>query len=106
MIPVLIDENRVIIAGHGRVLAALKLKLDRIPVIELHHLSEMQRRALMLADNKIAANSGWDEEKLRQELIVLSNPDIDLGETAGFDIPKWTSSSKGVIPGRSATRSM
>jgi DNA modification methylase len=83
--PVLIDEHRVIIAGHGRVLAALKLGLKQIPVIELRHLTETQKRALMLADNKIAENSGWDTEKLRQELIVLSSPDIELSEIAGFE---------------------
>ena len=62
--PVLIRADLTIIAGHGRVLAAQQLKLKDIPTIVLDHLSERQARALVLADNKIAQNSGWDFEKL------------------------------------------
>ena len=59
--PVLVDGANGIIAGHGRVLAARKLGLDRVPVIELAHMSEAQKRAYVLADNQLALNAGWDE---------------------------------------------
>ena len=58
--PVLVDKDHTIIAGHGRVLAARKLGLNDVPVIVLDHLSESQRKAYVLADNRIALNSGWD----------------------------------------------
>ena len=65
--PVLVDGANGIIAGHGRVLAARKLGLERVPVIELAHMSEAQRRAYVLADNQLALNAGWDEALLRLE---------------------------------------
>ena len=70
--PILIDSENVIIAGHGRLLAAKALDLERAPVIRLSHLNEAERRALRLADNKIALNSGWDNDLLRVELTALS----------------------------------
>jgi ParB-like chromosome segregation protein Spo0J len=73
--PVLIDEQSTIIAGHGRVLAALKLEMEKVPCIRLSHLNESQRKAYIIADNKIALNSGWDEELLKLELEGLT--DID-----------------------------
>ena len=63
--PILIGGDDVIIAGHGRLMAAQKLGLAEVPVIVLDHLTEAQRRALVIADNKIAENSGWDEDLLR-----------------------------------------
>src|ERR687896_1147258 len=60
--PVLVDGANGIIAGHGRVMAARKLGLTRVPVIELAHLSEAQKKALILADNKLAERAGWDRE--------------------------------------------
>ena len=77
--PVLVDGANGIIAGHGRVLAARKLGLERVPVIELAHMSEAQRRAYMLADNQLALNAGWDEALLRLELADLSELGFDLG---------------------------
>jgi DNA modification methylase len=77
--PVLVDGANGIIAGHGRVLAARKLGLERVPVIELAHMSEAQRRAYILADNQLALNAGWDEELLRLELADLSELGFDLG---------------------------
>ena len=68
-----------IIAGHGRVLAARKLGLERVPVIELAHMSEAQKRAYVLADNQLALNAGWDEALLRLELADLSELGFDLG---------------------------
>src|SRR5512143_2741494 len=69
--PILVDSNAGIIAGHGRLLAARKLGLDEVPVVVLDHLSETQRRAYIIADNKLALNAGWDEEVLAAELHVL-----------------------------------
>jgi DNA modification methylase len=77
--PVLVDGASGIIAGHGRVLAATKLGLERVPVIELVHMSEAQKRAYVLADNQLALNAGWDEALLRLELADLSELGFDLG---------------------------
>jgi DNA modification methylase len=77
--PVLVDGASGIIAGHGRVLAARKLGLERVPVIELAHMSETQKRAYVLADNQLALNAGWDEALLRLELADLSDLGFDLG---------------------------
>ena len=82
--PVLIDAEDGIIAGHGRVLAARKLGLESVPCIRLAHLSETQKRAYIIADNKLALNSGWDEEMLALELAELREVDFDLDLT-GFD---------------------
>jgi ParB-like chromosome segregation protein Spo0J len=75
--PLLIDEDGALIAGHGRLAAARKLGLDKVPVIELSGLSEPEKRALRLADNKIAQNAGWDGELLKIELESLAK--VDLG---------------------------
>ena len=77
--PVLVDGANGIIAGHGRVLAARQLGLDRVPVIGLAHLSEAQRRAYVLADNQLALNAGWDEALLKLELADLSDLGFELG---------------------------
>jgi DNA modification methylase len=77
--PILVDHANGIIAGHGRVLAARRLGLDRVPVIELAHMSEAQKRAYVLADNQLALNAGWDEDLLRLELSDLSELGFDLG---------------------------
>ena len=82
--PVLIDAEDGIIAGHGRVLAARKLGLEKVPCIRLAHLSETQKRAYVIADNKLALNSGWDEEMLGLELADLREVDFDL-DVVGFD---------------------
>jgi DNA modification methylase len=77
--PVLVDGANGIIAGHGRVLAARKLGLERVPVLELTHMSEAQKRAYVLADNQLALNAGWDEALLRLELADLSELGFELG---------------------------
>lgn len=82
--PVLVGGDNIIIAGHGRVMAAKKLGLKTVPTIKLDDLSENQRRALVIADNKIAENAGWDEELLRLELQNLADEDFDL-DLLGFD---------------------
>jgi hypothetical protein len=82
--PVLIDARRGIVAGHGRVLAARMLAMDRVPVIELGHLTAAQRRAYIIADNRLALDAGWDSELLELELTELRDMDFDLALT-GFD---------------------
>ena len=82
--PVLVGADGVIIAGHARVMAARKLGLGEVPVIVLDHLSEAQRRALVIADNRLAQNAGWDEEMLRVELEALREDDFHL-DLLGFE---------------------
>src|SRR5713101_3184924 len=81
--PILVDGRDGIIAGHGRLLAARKLKLAEVPVIVLAHLTETQKRAYILADNKLALNASWDDEMLRLELRALQEEDFNLDLT-GF----------------------
>lgn len=81
--PVLIDGENGIIAGHGRVMAAQKLGMEEVPTIELSHLSETQKKAYILADNKLALNAGWDEKLLNLELAQLKNLDYNI-ELIGF----------------------
>jgi len=81
--PILISDDYSIIAGHGRLAAARKLGLAEVPVIRLSHLSDTQRKAYVLADNRLALNAGWDNDLLKLELIELKAEDIDL-EMLGF----------------------
>ena len=81
--PILTDGDKGVIAGHGRLAAARKLELTEVPVIELGHLSPEQKKAYILADNRIALNSGWDEELLKLELQELQGVDFDL-DLLGF----------------------
>ncbi|MHB1266406.1 MAG: site-specific DNA-methyltransferase [Acidithiobacillus ferriphilus] len=82
--PVLVDGENGIIAGHGRILAARKMGLKTVPVIELSHLTDTQKRAYILADNQLALNAGWDTELLQIELTDLDGLDFDLS-LLGFD---------------------
>ena len=83
--PILVDEGGRIIAGHGRLLAAKSMRLSEVPTIELRYLNEFQKRALRLADNKIALNAGWDTDQLRIEIEELSTLDVDFDLTVtGF----------------------
>ena len=82
--PILIDGKSGIIAGHGRLMAARKLGMDTVPCIELSHLSDKQRKAYILADNRLAMNSGWDTQLLTLELKSLDDEGFDL-EMLGFD---------------------
>jgi len=82
--PVLIDEANGIIAGHGRVMAAEHLQLTEVPCIRLEYLTETQKRAYVIADNKLALNAGWDEEMLKIELDELHGTEYDLS-LLGFD---------------------
>jgi len=81
--PVLIDETGSIIAGHGRVMAARKLAIADVPSIRLTHLTEAQKKAYIIADNKLALNAGWDDEMLAVELTDLKDMGFDLDLT-GF----------------------
>lgn len=82
--PILVGDDGTLIAGHGRLLAARQLGMDKVPTVVLGHLSERQRRALVLADNAIALKSGWDMEKLGSELSDLAEMDFNL-DLIGFD---------------------
>src|SRR5260370_20183497 len=75
--PIVVDTQSGIIAGHGRLLAARKLQLNEVPVIVLDHLTEAQKRAYILADNKLAENDGWDEELLRCEFAYIESEDFN-----------------------------
>lgn len=85
--PILIDGDKNIIAGHGRIEAAKSIGLDKVPVIHLDYLTETQKRAYIIADNKLAENAGWDMQILQNEMIYLSetDPEFDLG-VIGFEI--------------------
>ena len=103
--PVLTDGDNGIIAGHGRVIAAQRLGMEEVPTIEISHLTEAQKKAYIIADNKLALNSGWDEELLKIEIEALQemNFDIDLlgfsadeimGLEVGIDIGEIFEESK------------
>jgi ParB family transcriptional regulator, chromosome partitioning protein len=82
--PVLLDEKDGVIAGHGRIMAAKLLKMDEVPTITLSGLTEAQIKAYIIADNKLALNSGWDEEMLKVELSELEELGYDMDLT-GFE---------------------
>lgn len=81
--PILVDGKDGIIAGHGRLEAAKVLNLSKVPVIQLDHLSEEQKRAYVIADNKIALNAGWDLDALNFEIGALRDLDFNI-EVIGF----------------------
>ena len=83
--PIIIDADNGIIAGHGRVMAAQKLGLANVPVIEASHLTEAQKRAYVLADNRLALDAGWDNDLLKIELQDLQAEGFDLSLT-GFNV--------------------
>lgn len=87
--PVITDGTNGIVAGHGRVMAAGKLGLKEIPCLEASHLTEAQKRAYVLADNRIALDAGWDAEMLKIELKDLDAEKFDLTLT-GFEIGELT----------------
>ncbi len=97
--PILVDGSNNVIAGHGRLLAARKLGITEVPVVPMTHLTDIQRRALILADNKIGENAAWDEALLGLELAELNDAGFDLGLT-GFSAEEWES----LIAGEEATK--
>lgn len=82
--PVIIDRNFNVIAGHGRIMAAKEEGIDEVPCVFVDHLSEAQKKAYILADNRMAMDGGWDEELLRIEIMSLEAENFDIGLT-GFD---------------------
>jgi DNA modification methylase len=86
--PILIDGQNNLIAGHGRLLAARKLGMAEVPVVPMDHLTDTQRRALILADNKIGENASWEDDLLGIELAELKDAGFDLGLT-GFSQDEW-----------------
>ena len=88
--PILADEKNMILAGHGRFLASQRLELDKVPVVVVEGLSEAQKKALVIADNKIASNSEWDEDLLWEEIRKLNE--------LGFDIYKLAFEEMEVLP--------
>lgn len=85
--PIIVDGENGIIAGHGRLMAAQKLGLVEVPVVEAAHLTEAQKRAYVIADNRLALDAGWDDAMLRVELKDLQQEGFDLALT-GFDLPE------------------
>ena len=83
--PIIVDGENCIVAGHGRVMAAKKLGLDELPCIEASHLTEAQKRAYIIADNRLALDAGWDNEMLRIELQEIEAHGFDLSLT-GFTV--------------------
>lgn len=96
--PVLLDGENGIIAGHGRVLAAQKLGETKVPTIELSHMDENQRKAYIIADNKLALNAGWDDAMLALEISDLQDAGFDLGLT-GFTADELGALNPEVIEG-------
>ena len=82
--PIIIAEDNTILCGHGRFYGAKKLGLQKVPCVMESHLTETQRRAYIISDNKLSLNAGWDDEMLAVELSELQNDDFDLSLT-GFD---------------------
>jgi DNA modification methylase len=97
--PILVDGESGIIAGHGRLLAARKLGMEQVPCIELAGLTETQRKAYILADNKLAMNAGWDEDMLRLELGELAAMDFDTLLTGFSDEELLGLNDGGIQPG-------
>ncbi len=86
-VPLLIDDQQQVIAGHGRLMAACKMGWDTVPTIKLGHLTESQRMAFLIADNRLTENSSWDERMLGEQLKILSELELDFNlETIGFEV--------------------
>ncbi len=95
--PILVDARNNVVAGHGRLLAARQLGLSEVPVVPLDHLTDIQRRALILADNKIGENASWETELLALELAELKDSGVDLSIT-GFSQEEWAQLLAGEEP--------
>ena len=88
-VPLLIDDQQQVIAGHGRLLAARKLGHETVPTIQLGHLTESQRAAFLIADNALTDNSAWDDRLLGEQLKILSELELDFDlEAIGFETPE------------------
>lgn len=97
--PVLVDRENTILAGHGRVEAAKLIGMAEVPCVRLEHMTPDQKRAYVLADNKLALNAGWDDQLLAEELKALLEVDLDFDvEITGFSISEIDSLVEGLIP--------
>lgn len=97
--PVLIDDDLMILAGHGRIEAARLLGMDKVPSVRLSSMTAAQKRAYVLADNKLALNAGWDEEILAGELQALLDIELDFDvEITGFGVAEIDGLIEGVTP--------
>ena len=85
--PVMIDGTRRVLAGHGRIEAAKRLGFQEVPTISIHHLSESQRRAFVIADNRLAEQASWDEKLLAEQFRELCEVELDFDlEATGFEL--------------------
>lgn len=84
MSPIIISDDGGIIAGHGRLMAAKKLGIEKVPCVVESHLTDLQKKGYILADNRLSLDAGWDEDLLKIELQTLKDNDVDLALT-GFD---------------------
>lgn len=99
-VPILVDADRKVIAGHGRLLASRELGLTEVPTIQLEHLTEAQARAFMIADNRLTETSAWDERLLAEQLKELSEISLDFSlETTGFTMGEIDLWIEGLAPG-------
>ena len=97
--PVLIDGSGTILAGHGRVEAAKLLGMTQVPCVRIEHMTPDQKRAYVIADNKLALNAGWDDQFLAEELQALSELDLDFDiEITGFSVAEIDSLVEGLVP--------
>jgi ParB-like chromosome segregation protein Spo0J len=98
-VPILVDRGRCVIAGHGRLAAAKLLKLDRVPIIRIEHLSDAQTRAFMIADNRLTHISEWDDRLLAQQLKSLAEVELDFHlEVTGFEMAEIDTMIEGISP--------
>jgi hypothetical protein len=89
IMPIVIDDTSQVVIGHGRVLAAKKLGMPRIPVVEIRHLSKGQLKALRIADNRLAQHAHWDERLLGENFLELKELDIEFDlSITGFSLPE------------------
>jgi DNA modification methylase len=97
--PVMIDGSRRVLAGHGRIEAAKRLGLKEVPTISIQHLSESQRRAFVIADNRLAEQASWDEKLLAEQLKELLEVDLDFDiEATGFEVGEIDVLIEGAVP--------
>jgi DNA modification methylase len=98
-VPILVDSSMQVVAGHGRLAAAMLLKLDRVPTIRLEHLSDAQMRAFMIADNQLTLVSEWDDRLLAQQLKTLAEVELDFNlEVTGFEMAEIDTMIEGFSP--------
>jgi len=87
--PIVVDHTGQVVVGHGRVLAARKLGMPRVPVVEIRHLSPAQLKALRIADNRLAQHAHWDERLLGENFLELKELDLDFDlSVTGFSLPE------------------